>query len=116
LGQVRLVSSIDLTASTQDAFPDYCIPVVAVETYLHQPPVAGDRVLMLGRGVALELYAISGSFTYDKRDGTIGVKSLFPTVAPRGVAIKSGAWYDSLPALSANRARVALPCAPSQVL
>jgi len=64
---------IDITANVHEAFPEFCVPILAVETWLNHPPVAGDRVLMLGRGVALELYAISGSFTFDKRDGTLGI-------------------------------------------
>jgi len=93
LGQVRLVSSVEVAVATQEPFPDSCVSLACVETWLSHPPVAGDRVLMLGRGVALELYAISGSFSFDKRDCVIGVKSTFPTVAPRGVCIKQGAWY-----------------------
>jgi len=65
---------------------------LTVEAWLGEPPHSGDRFLIKDKDAEIELYAFTGNFTYD-RDGTLGVKSCFPTVIPRHVNLVSGKWY-----------------------
>jgi len=91
LGHYCAITSLSALPFLEDAPANFCGALI-VEGWTTRPPLAGDRNLIRAHGVELELYAFSGEVTYD-RDGTIGVKSHFPTVVPRNVMLTSKKWY-----------------------
>ncbi|GBG33843.1 Ubiquitin-conjugating enzyme E2 Z [Hondaea fermentalgiana] len=91
LGDYCTITSLSAVPFVE-RFSPWMSGMLTVEAWRSHPPVAGDRSLIKAHGVEVELYAFSGNFSYD-RDGTIGVKSHFPTVVPRNVMLYSGKWY-----------------------
>mmetsp|Transcript_33163 Transcript_33163/g.53318 ORF Transcript_33163/g.53318 Transcript_33163/m.53318 type:complete len:5108 (-) Transcript_33163:115-15438(-) len=91
LGRYCEINTLSAVPIIQNVTPQSA-GVLTVEAWKCRPPFAGDRSLIRADGVELELYAFSGTFTYD-REGTIGVKSHFPTVVPKNVCLTAGKWY-----------------------
>ena len=98
LGKVRQLSSLTVEPASQ-----VVRGLFWVEAWSIPPPIAGDRFLLCDNaGVSIEVYAFSGQVSFHKESTTIGIRSTFPTVVPRGVLLRSGKWYYEVLLVSAS--------------